>query len=230
MKQTKAEAELALLNRIAELLRRGAPMGEIGRDLPSKPEREPRNAVKPESLVLASGLLDDERRPLTPRHSHYGLFRHVLRWQDTWSDDEHSSFWQGGLALWPLNRGKRSHKYALAYALVIALEGCVDLDEFLCLLSSELRTKAIKGLTAEEFTLPDLQRRDVVRIALEMIAAPRHLYPDSGRLPRVVTGEESAPWLAVAHVPLEAHSAEREASSEIVRAAERVVERAGNPR
>jgi hypothetical protein len=224
MAQSSAQAELAHLNRIAELARRGAPLGELGRVGPVTPAHKPRDDAEPQSLMLASGLLDDDgRRPLIPDDDLYGLFEHALRWQDTWSEHEHASFWQGSLGLWPPNRGKRGHTYTLAYALVIAVEAGVDLADFLRRLSDDLRPRAITGLTAEEFTLRGLQRQDAVRAAIQMLSAPRHLYPDSGRLPRVVTDEEIVPHLAVAHNPLDAHSKAGDASGEIVRAALRVV-------
>jgi hypothetical protein len=162
-----------------------------------------------------------------PGHDLYGLFLHALRWQDTWSEAEHGSFWEGALRLWPAMRGKRGHTDALAYALVIAIEAHVDLDAFLDQLGLELRDKPIKGLTAETFTLRSLQRRDAVRIAIEMIHAPRHLYPESGRLPRVLTEHETVPRLAIAPPSIAGYSKAGDASSEIVQAAQRAIEMLG---
>ena len=209
--------------RIAELSRRGAPFGEIGRVEYIRTSGPASNRA-PAPLLLANGLLDDERKTLSSDHPLYDLFAHTLEWQDTWSDSEHESFWTAALDLWPAERGAKSHTYALAYALVVAIEAGVDLEEFVERLSRHLREKPIKGQTAEMYTMRELQRVGAVRIAIQMVSAPRHFHPDSGRLPRVVTEEVIVPRLALANTVLDRYSKSGDASREIVAAAHRVVD------
>lgn len=239
MRLEHQKSDSATLNRIAELARRGAPFGEVGRAGPTRPASKPLPEREVHgNLRLATGLLDDHRKLLRPGDDFYALFRWTRRWQDTWTDAEHGEFWEGALAHWPRGGeagragGKYSHGEALAYAVASAAERGIDLEAFLAALSAELRNgPAIRGLTASEFTLQSLQRRGILGIAVKLVHAEHHQYPDSlvanketearepGRVPRVLP--ESAPdvHLAVAQVPIEVHAKRGEASGAIVSAA-----------
>jgi len=221
MTSQSARLELDQFYRLAGLAKRGAPFGEIGRV-----EHRRRRAIAPDPtptpLVLASGLLDDERQVMENGDLLYGLFAYAKQWQDIWSDRQHGSFWVGALQLWPASRGRDGNTYALAYALTYAVQSRVDLDDFVEALSADLRTKAIKGLTAKRYTLATLQRRGVIRIATEMIMAPQHFYPDTGRLPRVITERERMPHPPLDDSVLDRFSKRGDASREIVTAARRV--------
>jgi hypothetical protein len=221
-----SESDWDRLNSIADSFRRGIPRWEIGYSERTTPERAPRaDNEPPVPLHLASGFLDDRRRALEPDAKHYAVFRHALRWQDTWREGEHWSFWGAALPLWPRGSGgKYSHSDALAYAIVLAVRRGVDLEAFLSKLNGELaRLPPIAGLSSREFTYKGLERRRVLWTAIKMLETPQHPYQESGRIPRVVTDDELVPLLAMEPVQLKTHSAAGNASYAIVGAAQRAV-------
>ena len=82
----------------------------------SKPRKEP----KPPVFRLATGMLDDNRKPLLPSDREYAVFADAYRRQDDWGDDEHSRFWRHHLSLWEGKRGNRSNTEALAWVVFVA--------------------------------------------------------------------------------------------------------------
>jgi len=82
------------------------PNGHVGRE--NRPER-----INP-PLTLLAGVDDPPWALLEPDVAVYGLFAWALSQQDSWDREQHTSFWQASLPLWPRKRGNRQHTQRLA--------------------------------------------------------------------------------------------------------------------